>query len=97
MVCGLMTYQPDGSGAYTSTACAFCGSQTFLLEGSSPDCLPCFVAREKALMASEQVDGGLTQLLGVVRELTPESQNVLRRHALAWRVQLEQLIAECGK
>ena len=85
-------YTPDGNGLYTSEACSHCGSQTFIFAGEAPDCLPCFMAHEAAVLAAEKVGGGLTELLRVVRELQPQHKSVLRSDVLAWRVQLEQLL-----
>lgn len=87
-------FTPDGAGTYTGEACPHCGSQTFILDGLYPDCLPCFVAKEKAVMGAESVGCGLTQMLGVVRELPPDAKKTLLSDALSFRVMLEQIIAE---
>lgn len=89
--------KPVGDGTYTGIACAHCGSQVFVFAGETPDCLPCFMAREKAVMGAESVGGGLTQLLGVVRDLTPEAKKTLLSDALAFRVMLEQVIWGCQR
>lgn len=90
-------YTPDGNGAYTGEACTHCGSQVFILDGLYPDCLPCFMNREAAVMAAESVGGGLVSLLKVVRDLPADAKNTLRSDLLAFRVQLEQCLLECNR
>lgn len=90
-------YNPTGSGSYTSEACTHCGGQVFDLSMGAPECINCFTINERAVMAAESVGCGLTQLLGVVRDLTPESKKTLLSDAVCFRVTLERIIGECHK
>lgn len=86
-------YTPDGTGSYTGEACPHCGAQTFIFAGETPDCLRCFTMNETALMCREHIDGGLSALLKIVRDLPPDTKRNLHRDLLAFRVNLEQCVA----
>lgn len=76
-------------GLVVSTSpCPTCGSLALFLD-ETPECVPCFAARDKASVGTELVIRGFAQILEVARDLPPAACEQLRINVAIWRTELE--------